>query len=56
MKARQILILFLLGLTLTSFGQKAHYFKPWKSKVKFEKRRLFFLSTQPVPLMIQKYC
>jgi len=46
MKTRQILIIFLLGLTLTSFGQKAHYFKPWKSKVKFEKKEIvFFIDT-----------
>ena len=43
MAAKQILIIFLLGLTLTSFGQKAHYFKPWKSKVKFEKKEIVFL-------------
>ena len=38
MKTIYSLIVLLLGLTLTSFSQNAHYFKPWKSKVKFEKR------------------
>jgi len=50
MKARQILILLLIGLTLTSFGQNAHYFKPWKSKVKFENKEIiFFIDTTGTP-------
>ena len=43
MKLRQIIIIIFLGFTLTSFGQKAHYFKPWKSKAKFENREIVFL-------------
>ena len=43
MKAKYVLLLFFCGLTLNSFGQKAHYFKPWKSNVKFEKKEIVFL-------------
>jgi len=43
MKTKCILTVFFIGLALTSFGQKAHYFKPWKSKVKFEKKEIVFL-------------
>ena len=43
MKTKVILIAFFFGLGLTSYGQKAHYFTPWKSKDKFEKREIVFL-------------
>jgi hypothetical protein len=43
MKTIYSLIVLLLGLTLTSFSQNAHYFKPWKSKVKFEKKEIVIL-------------
>ncbi|MCU4157461.1 hypothetical protein J1N10_15900 [Carboxylicivirga sp. A043] len=43
MRTKHILIIFLLGLTINIFGQNAHYFKPWKSKAKFEKMEIVFL-------------
>ncbi|MFC2104988.1 hypothetical protein ACFLS4_06530 [Bacteroidota bacterium] len=42
MKTKLFLTVFFLSITFISFGQKAHCFKPWKSKEVFNNREIIF--------------
>jgi len=42
MQGRFLLILFLLGFSISSFSQKVYYFKPWKSEETFDNKLIVF--------------